>query len=132
MSRCALTASLRLLLLHPPPPLTLTLPPVLPGAQVLANTAVEEVLHLLPSVKALNVMLVGPEWKTICPGPSCSHFDKEVCPPCTRLHCSRRYSIYRWGPAGGLGGDGLGPGKGHTDAVGGTLQQSGVPWGWVR
>lgn len=65
------------------------------ASQVLANTAIEELLHLLPSVKALHVTLVGPEWKAISPGPTCSHFDREMCPPCSRLGCTRTLVIYR-------------------------------------
>jgi hypothetical protein len=63
--------------------------------QVLANTAIEELLHLLPSVKALHVTFIGPEWRVISPGPTCSHFDREVCPPCSRLGCTRSLTIYR-------------------------------------
>jgi hypothetical protein len=67
-----------------------------PPPQVLANTAIEEVIHLLSPVKTLRVMLIGPDWKRIAPGPSCTTHDKEVCPPCTRIHAKRILSIYRY------------------------------------
>lgn len=66
--------------------------------QVVTNTAIEEVLHLLPPVKVLRVVLVGPEFKVITRGPKVfSHFDKEVCPPCSRIGGIKRIiTIYRW------------------------------------
>lgn len=63
----------------------------------MTNPCIEEVLHLLPPVKSLHVVLVGPEWRAISPGPTCSHFDKDTCPPCTQQGCKRTLSIYRCG-----------------------------------
>jgi splicing suppressor protein 51 len=63
---------------------------------VVVNTAAEEVLHLLPPVKTLRVVLVGPEFKVITTGPQVfKHFDKEVCPPCSRIGAKRILTIYR-------------------------------------
>lgn len=64
--------------------------------QVVTNTAIEEVLHLLPPVKVVRVVLVGPEFKAITSAPHpCSHFDKDVCPPCSRLKLKRVITIFR-------------------------------------
>lgn len=69
---------------------------VLSPVQVVVNTAAEEVLHLLPPVKTLRVVLVGPEFKVITTGPQVfKHFDKEVCPPCSRIGAKRILTIYR-------------------------------------
>lgn len=63
---------------------------------MVVNTAVEEVLHLLPPVKTLRVVIVGPEYKVITTETKvCSHFDKEVCPPCSRIGAKRILTIYR-------------------------------------